>query len=61
MIDISHILVAMVTYSDMSITPLSYVVLSPYLVWRFFGMLGISHIHHCYSNQVTMATTVICQ
>ena len=26
------------------VTPLSSVVLSPYLVWRFFGMIGISHI-----------------
>ena len=37
-------------HSDMSLTPLSYVVLSPYLVWRFFGIIGISHIPHCYSN-----------
>ena len=50
MIDTATYFIAMVTYSDMSITPLSYVVLSPYLVWRFFGMIGISHIHHCYSN-----------
>ena len=43
--------VAMVTnHSDTSITPLSYTVLSPYLVWRLFGMIGISQIPHCYSN-----------
>ena len=26
------------------VTPLSSVVLSPYLVWGFFGIIGISHI-----------------
>ena len=52
MIDISHIL--RLGYhsnlSDTSIAPLSYAILSPYLVWRLFGMIGISHIPHCYSN-----------
>ena len=42
MIDTNH--------GDMSITPLSYAVLSPYLVWKLFGMVGISHISHCYSH-----------
>ena len=32
------------------VTPLSSVVLSPYFVWRFFGMIGISHMPHCYGN-----------
>ena len=31
-------------HSDLSITPLSYAILSLYLVWRLFGMIGISHI-----------------
>ena len=35
---------------DMSKTPLCYVVLSPYLAWMLFGMIGINHICHCYSN-----------
>ena len=48
-------LIAMVTrlhgnHSDMSVTPLSYVVLSPYLVQRLFGKIGFSHIPRCYSN-----------
>ena len=59
MIGISHIpccygsvshYVTIATTIIIPITPLSYVVLSPYLVRRFFGMTSISHIHHCYSN-----------
>ena len=64
MIGISHIHCCYgnyVTTIIIPITPLSYVVFSPYLVRRFFGMTGISHIPHCYSNLVTMATTVIHQ
>ena len=37
-------------HSDRSITPLPYAVLSPYLGWWLFGVIGISHIPHCYSN-----------
>ena len=52
MIGISHIpcCYGNVTTIIIPITPLSEVVLSPYLVRRFFGMTGISHIPHCYSN-----------
>ena len=56
MIGISHIphcygnYVTIATTVVIPITPLSYVILSPYLVTRFFGMTGISHIPHCYSN-----------
>ena len=32
------------------VTPLSEVVLSPYLVWRFYGTICISHIPRCYGN-----------
>ena len=31
----------------MSITPLFYIVLSSYLLWRFLGTIGISYILHC--------------
>ena len=46
MIGISHIPKCMVTrlphnHNDMSITPLSYVVLSLYLLWMFFGTLDM--------------------
>ena len=34
--------------TETSITPLSWVLLSSYLVWRFLGMICISHIHCCY-------------
>ena len=37
-------------HSDTSIKPLSYAMSSPYLVWRLFGMIGISHILHCYDR-----------
>ena len=37
-------------HTDMSITPLFYVILSPYLVQRFFGMISIIHIPLCYSS-----------
>ena len=33
------------------VTLSSYFVLSPYLVWRFFGTIGISHTPRCYGNQ----------
>ena len=33
--------------SDMSITPLFYIVLSSYLLWRFLGTIGISYIFCC--------------
>ena len=32
------------------VTPFSLVVLSPYLVWRFYETIGISHIPRCYGN-----------
>ena len=38
--------------SETSITNLSRVVLSLYLLWRFFETIGISHIPRCYGNQV---------
>ena len=50
MIDTNYILRCYGNHSDRSITPLSYAVLSPYLVWRLFGMIGISHVPHCYCN-----------
>ena len=37
-------------------TSLSYTVLSSYLVWRFLGTIGITHILCCYRNLVAMAT-----
>ena len=43
-------------HSDMPITSLSEVVLNPYLVWRFVGTIGISHIPGCFGNLVAMAT-----
>ena len=37
-------------HTDMSITPSFYVIFSPYLVQRFFGMISIIHIPCCYSS-----------
>ena len=34
----------------MFVTSLSEVVLSPHLVWRFGGTIGISHIPGCFGN-----------
>ena len=56
-------LIAMVTRlhgncSDTSITPLSSLILSPYLVQRFAGTLYISLIPRCLGNLVVMATRV---
>ena len=35
---------------------LSYTILSSYLLWMFFGTIGISLIPRCYGNSVLMAT-----
>ena len=42
----------------MSVTPLSYIVLSAHLAQRFAGTIGISLIPRCYGNLVAMATRV---
>ena len=41
------------------VTPLSQAVLTLYFAWCLFRIVGISHIPCCYSNLVTMATTVL--
>ena len=50
--------VAIGNQSETLIIPLSYVILTPYLVWRFLGTIGISHIPCYYGNSVAMATRV---
>ena len=42
--------------SGMSVTGLFKVELSSYLLWRFLGMIGISHIPHRHGNLVAMVT-----
>ena len=39
-----------------SITPLFWVALRSYLVWRFFETVCISYMPRCYGNSVAMAT-----
>ena len=43
------------------LTPLSEAVLTLYLAWCLFMIIGIIHIPRCCGNLVNMETTVLCK